>query len=96
MENGLRLGPIGGRIVGEVIIGLLQLDPNSFMADEPHWRPVLPPRSGKVTGDFRMVDFLTLAGVAQLTIRPTAWPGRDPERSGLGHVGPAKKINQFS
>ncbi|MGH7825720.1 MAG: hypothetical protein ACREQ7_11175 [Candidatus Binatia bacterium] len=26
MESGLHLGPIGGRIVGEAIIGLLQLD----------------------------------------------------------------------
>jgi hypothetical protein len=66
MEKGLRLGPVGGRIVGEVIIGLLQLDRNSFLADEPNWKPTLPTRSGKVTGDFRMVDFLTFAGVAQM------------------------------
>ena len=66
MENGLRLGPVGGRIVGEVIIGLLQLDRHSFMSDEPHWRPTLPARSGKVTGEFTMVDFLSLAGVAQM------------------------------
>jgi hypothetical protein len=66
MENGARLGPVGGRIVGEVIIGLLQLDRNSFLADEPNWKPVLPTRSGKVTGDFRMIDFLAFAGVAQM------------------------------
>jgi hypothetical protein len=66
VEKGLRLGPVGGRIVGEVIIGLLQLDRNSFMADDPHWKPTLPTRSGKVTGEFRMVDFLSFAGVAQL------------------------------
>lgn len=66
MENGLRLGPVGARIVGEVIIGLLQLDRNSFMSDEPHWRPTLPTRSGKVTGEFTMVDFLSFAGVAQM------------------------------
>ena len=66
MEKGARLGPVGGRIVGEVIIGLLQLDRNSFIADDPHWRPTLPTRSGKVTRDFRMVDFLTFAGVAQM------------------------------
>jgi Animal haem peroxidase len=65
MENGLRLGPVGGRIVGEVIIGLLQLDRQSYLSDEPRWRPTLPQRSGQVTGDFRMVDFLTFAGVAQ-------------------------------
>jgi hypothetical protein len=65
MEKGIRLGPVGGRIVGEVIIGLLQLDRSSFMADEPNWQPTLPQRSGKITGDFRMIDFLTFAGVAQ-------------------------------
>jgi hypothetical protein len=66
MEKGLHLGAVGGRIVGEVIIGLLQLDRDSYLADEPRWRPILPTRSGKVTGDFRMVDFLTFAGVTQL------------------------------
>jgi Animal haem peroxidase len=66
MEKGLHLGPVGGRIVGEVIIGLLELDRDSYLADEPRWRPTLPIRSGKVTGDFRMVDFLSFAGVTQL------------------------------
>ena len=66
MEGGLHLGPVGGRIVGEVIIGLLQLDQDSYLSDDPRWRPTLPRRNGRVTGDFRMIDFLTLAGVAQL------------------------------
>ena len=66
MEGGLHLGPVGGRIVGEVIIGLLQLDQDSYLSDDPRWRPTLPQRNGRVTGDFRMIDFLTLAGVAQL------------------------------
>ena len=66
MEGGLHLGPVGGRIVGEVIIGLLQLDRHSYLSDSPRWRPTLPQRNGQVTGDFRMVDFLTFAGVAQL------------------------------
>jgi hypothetical protein len=61
-EGGLRLGPVGGRIVGEVIIGLLQLDPYSFLSRRG-WRPTLPTQSGRVTGDFRMIDFLTFAGV---------------------------------
>jgi hypothetical protein len=49
--------------VGEVIIGLLQLDRTSFLSVAPHWHPTLPTRSGQVTGDFHMVDFLTFAGV---------------------------------
>ncbi|HWO40829.1 MAG TPA: heme peroxidase family protein [Candidatus Eisenbacteria bacterium] len=63
MEDGLRLGPVGGRIVAEVIIGLLQLDRDSYLSADPRWRPTLPARNGKVTRDFRMVDFLTFAGV---------------------------------
>jgi hypothetical protein len=66
MEKGLHLGPVGGRIVGEVIIGLLQLDPQSYLADEPRWRPTLPQRNGRVNGNFRMVDFLSFAGVAKM------------------------------
>jgi hypothetical protein len=41
----------------------LQLDADSYLAANPRWRPTLPTRSGRVTGDFRMVDFLTFAGV---------------------------------
>ena len=63
MEGGRHLGPVGGRIVGEVIIGLLELDRDSYLWAYPRWRPTLPTTSGRVTGDFRMIDFLTFAGV---------------------------------
>lgn len=63
LEGGLRLGPVGGRIVAEVILGLLELDANSYLNARPGWRPTLPTRTGSTTGDFRMVDFLTFAGV---------------------------------
>ena len=62
MTGGRHLGPVGGRIVGEVIVGLLQLDPASYASDRA-WRPTLPTTNGRVTGDFRMIDFLTFAGV---------------------------------
>lgn len=62
--GGRHLGPVGGRIVGEVIVGLLQLDRRSYLRADRPWRPTLPTRSGNVTGDFRMIDFLTFAGVA--------------------------------
>jgi hypothetical protein len=55
---------VGGRVVGEVLIGLMQLDRNSFLRAQPRWRPTLPNRVGQLTHDFRMVDFLTFAGVA--------------------------------
>jgi hypothetical protein len=61
--DGKRLGPVGGRIVAEVFLGLLQLDNHSYLSVNPRWQPTLPARNGRVTGEFRMVDFLTFAGV---------------------------------
>ena len=62
-DRGQHLGPVGGRIVGEVFIGMLQLDRDSYLSQRG-WRPTLPQRGGRVTGEFKMVDFLTFAGVA--------------------------------
>jgi hypothetical protein len=61
-EDGLRLGPLGGRIVAEVFIGLLQLDPDSYLSVQPYWLPTLPTHDG-TPQSFRMIDFLTFAGV---------------------------------
>ena len=62
VTDGLTLGPVGGRIVAEVFIGLLQRDPRSFLT-RLFWRPNLPRFGGGRTGDFRMVDLLAFAGV---------------------------------
>ena len=62
MEQGLHLGPVGGRIVAEVIIGLLQTDPASYLSSSPSWTPTLPTRYS-TDGGFRMIDFLAFAGV---------------------------------
>jgi len=40
--DGIVLGPVGARIVGEVLIGLLQLDPRSYLNVRPDWRPAFP------------------------------------------------------
>jgi hypothetical protein len=61
-EDGLRLGPTGARIVAEVFVGLLQLDPNSYFNVQPGWVPTLPTHDGRPQS-FRMIDFLTFAGV---------------------------------
>jgi hypothetical protein len=58
VEGGLRLGPVGGTVVAEVFVGLLQSDPSSWVRTQPNWRPTLPPGS-----NFRMVDFLRFANV---------------------------------
>jgi hypothetical protein len=67
MAGGRHLGPVGGRIVAEVIVGLLQTDPASYLTVRPGWRPTLPSRHGR--GNFTMVDFLTFAGVDPATRR---------------------------
>jgi len=54
-SNGDRLGEVGGRIVGEVLVGLLDHDPTSFRAARPNWRPGL---SSRVAGTFTMADLL--------------------------------------
>jgi len=60
MENGLRLGPVGSGIVGEVFIGLLKADRSSYLAKNPRWKPVLP---STTRGKYRMTDMLRFAGV---------------------------------
>jgi heme peroxidase len=41
-HRGDRLGDVGGRIVGEVLVGIVDYDPLSYRAVEPGWRPTLP------------------------------------------------------
>src|SRR5262249_3453367 len=38
-ETPIRLGPVGGRIVAEVFVGLLLGDRHSFLVANPEWRP---------------------------------------------------------
>jgi hypothetical protein len=62
LEDGLHLGPVAGRIVAEVLIGLIQSDPTSYLNVNPGWQPLFG--SG---GMFRTTDFLTYAGVDPAT-----------------------------
>ena len=49
-----KLGPVGGRIVAEVFLGLLFGDPNSLLSLAPSWHP-------KDRSDYRLKDFLNFA-----------------------------------
>jgi hypothetical protein len=60
--DGERLGPVGARIIGEVFLGLLTLDPASYLTVDPAWVPTLP-AAGGAPHSFRMTDLLTAAGV---------------------------------
>jgi hypothetical protein len=59
LGDGDRLGPVGGRIVGDVIVGLIDADPESMRAVDPVWRPTLPSRR---PGEFELVDVLEPVG----------------------------------
>ena len=59
-ENGLRMGPVGSRIVGEVFIGLIKAARDSYLSVNRNWKPTLP--SAKA-GDFEITDLLKFAGV---------------------------------
>jgi hypothetical protein len=55
---GERLGPVGGRIVAEVIIGLIKGDRNSYLRQDPDWEPIYGQN-----GSFTIVDLLRTADV---------------------------------
>jgi hypothetical protein len=63
--NGERLGPVGGRIMAETLVGLLQRDPNSYLYLDPAWKPTSPIAS--TTGKFEFSDLLKFAGAAPTT-----------------------------
>ncbi|HEV8173499.1 MAG TPA: heme peroxidase family protein [Actinoplanes sp.] len=61
-HNAERLGPVGGRIMTEVLVGLLQRDPNSYLYLNAAWKPAPP--IAPTTGQFTFVDLLKYAGAA--------------------------------
>jgi hypothetical protein len=56
--DGDRLGPVGGRIVGEVLVGILDADPESFLAVDPGWKPTLPAADAS---RYELADLLAIA-----------------------------------
>ena len=56
--DGDRLGEVGGRIVAEVIVGIIRHDPESYLVNDPSWRPTLPAHE---PGSFKIRDLLVLA-----------------------------------
>jgi hypothetical protein len=61
VRQGRELGPVGGRIVAEVLVGLLQKDPNSYLYLNPGWKPAPP--IAPTSGQFTMADLLKFAGI---------------------------------
>ena len=72
LAGGLHLGPVGGRIVAETLIGLLRADPTSYLSAHPRFRPFLgtdlklgPTANPNITGNrtYTRAHFLHYAGV---------------------------------
>ena len=70
--DGLNLGPVGGRIVTETLIGLLRADPGSYLNRFPRFKPFLgtdltlgPTPDPNITGNraYTRAHFLHYAGV---------------------------------
>jgi hypothetical protein len=57
LAGGAHLGPVGGRIVAEVLVGLLAADGFSYLSVDPTWQPTL----GPVPGWFTLADLVTVA-----------------------------------
>lgn len=53
-----KLGQVGGRIVAEVLLGLIKGDPMSYISVDPCWKPCL----GKKEGVFTIADLIKIAG----------------------------------
>jgi len=58
-HDGQQLGEVGGRIVAEVLIGLLSGDPQSYLRVQPNWTPTGVPAAQ--AGDFTLADLLKFA-----------------------------------
>jgi hypothetical protein len=61
-DGGLRLGPTGGRIVAEVVNGLLEADPNSYVHADPAWTPTFAKPQSRS---------FTIADLVRFTLAPT-------------------------
>ena len=66
-EKGKRLGPVGSRIVGEVLAGLLYGDPTSYIRNKPRWTPEPVAKllniKGPVNKTWELADIIVFAGV---------------------------------
>jgi hypothetical protein len=58
-ETPIHLGPVGGRIVGEVFVGLMMADSLSYLRQDPTWRPI--PEFCNANKEFGIAELLTQA-----------------------------------
>jgi hypothetical protein len=73
--QGQHLGQVGGRIVAEVFLGLLEKDQSSYLRNQPGWTPFLP---SATAGDFAIPDLISFTGHGLDRIGPPGGPGGPP------------------
>jgi hypothetical protein len=56
--GGLRLGPVGARIVAEVLLGLLHADPKAWVNVDPTWKPTI---AAAAPAAFTLADLVNFA-----------------------------------
>ncbi|HEX9096226.1 MAG TPA: peroxidase family protein [Candidatus Dormibacteraeota bacterium] len=54
-RGGDHLGEVGGRIVAEVLVGIIRTDPESYLTNDPSWQPTL---ASHESGTFKIRDLL--------------------------------------
>ena len=62
-HNAKRLGPVGGRIVAETILGLLKHDDHSFVNATTPWKPKSP--IAPKAGEFTFTDLVKFADIVE-------------------------------
>jgi hypothetical protein len=86
--GGKHLGEVGGRIVAEVFLGLMEKDPSSYLRNEPTWKPFL---DASTIGDFTVPDLIKFTGhgleVTDIPGRPGPGPD-DQDGTGSGPTTP--------
>src|SRR3989442_2089531 len=61
LSHGRQLLPVDGRIVPEVLIGLLSADPASYLAIQPTWRPKAGEFGAAPDGEVTVADLIRFA-----------------------------------
>jgi hypothetical protein len=61
--KGAHLGPVGSTIVAEVLMGILEADPQSYLSQAPGWTPELRVE-GTPAGTFAMADLVRFTNAA--------------------------------
>ena len=77
VEDGLRLGPMGARVVADCFAGFLRSDRTSYLSADPGWTPTVGTRTGDPRS-FDMVDLLTFAEVDPANRSARLSGGEDP------------------